>query len=113
MGHGHTLAWAAHRRMPEQILGASDDLSRMILERTETTLLDLTKGADRLAPQRWGRRYAEAAAIFRQPDPNSTVLWPDMPPPLTRSGFIRALVLTASPLLLLAAFYLLGHILQR
>lgn len=112
MGRDQRLAWGAHRRVSEQILGASDDLCRMILNRTGTILLDLTKGAQLLVPQRWGRRYAEAAATFSQPGPGGTVLWPDMPPPLTRGGFVRALALTASPLLLLAAFYLLGHMLQ-
>lgn len=112
MGRDQALAWAAHRRMSEQILGVSDDLCRLILDRASTVLLDLTKSSQLLAPQRWGRRYAEAAAILRQPGPDGTVLWPDMPPPLTRGGFVRASALTVSPLLLLGAFYLLGHILQ-
>lgn len=98
-----TLIWDERTTNKPEVLGVSDSLCALILDRTGLPLRDLTGIAVKLTAPRWKPAYASLPEAFWQPLPGDDPTLPTLPAPTTHWKLARPALYVALPMLLLLA----------
>ncbi|HEX6799339.1 MAG TPA: hypothetical protein VF116_16645 [Ktedonobacterales bacterium] len=88
-------------------------LAKLVLARTELTLLDQTKLTEDLAVRRYTSQYRAAYEALTRPGATGLALSPRLPPPISAPRIVRLIIIGVLPLLLIPAFVLSGIGLQH